>query len=327
VAPERLSRVAQLTQRTNQFNCSTVRRTEAEIRSLLDTRSLECFTAEVSDRFGDYGLVGVLLVRRGGDSLIADTFLLSCRALGRGVEHRMLSFLAEQAEELGFRYVTVPFVPTAKNAPALRFLESVSPVARMEQQDTVLYRYPVAEIQGLRWKPAAGEAEPLPAADTPQRRAGRRFHDYQRIADSLCTPEQVLARMRESVQPSPGSANGNGAPATEVEISLARIWSEVLHKPVQDVRANFFDLGGHSLLAVLLLMRVKEEFGVELSVDDVYSSTLTLSELARTIEARQLADLDPEEYQALLAEIEGLSDEEVRALLEEEERRGGGGAA
>jgi acyl carrier protein len=112
-----------------------------------------------------------------------------------------------------------------------------------------------------------------------------------------------------------------------VEISLARIWSEVLHKPVQDVRANFFDLGGHSLLAVLLLMRVKEEFGVELSVDDVYSSTLTLSDLARTIEARQLADLDPEEYQALLAEIEGLSDEEVRALLEEEERRGGGGAA
>jgi FkbH-like protein len=327
VAPERLSRVAQLTQRTNQFNCSAVRRTEAEIRSMLDARALECFTAEVSDRFGDYGLVGVLLVRRGGDSLIADTFLLSCRALGRGVEHRMLSFLAEQAEELGFRFVTVPFVPSAKNMPARKFLDSVTRGTRVEERDTVLYRFPVAELQGLRWKPVVAEAVPAEKPAMPAKRAGRRFAAYQRLAVELRTPEQVIARMRESVRPAESVLNGHGSPATEVEVALARIWSEVLHKPVSDVRSNFFDLGGHSLLAVLLLMRVKEEFGVELSVDDVYSSTLTLSELARTIEARQLADIDPEEYQALLAEIEGLSDDEVRTLLEEEERRGGGGAA
>lgn len=327
VAPERLSRVAQLTQRTNQFNCSTVRRTEAEIRSLLEARALECFTAEVSDRFGDYGLVGVMLLRRGGDSLIADTFLLSCRALGRGVEHRMLSFVAEQAEEMGFRYVTVPFVPSAKNAPARQFLDSISTAAKVEDLDTILYRFPVNDLQGLRWKPApsepAAQERPAPAA----RRGARRFHAYAQIAADLRTPEQIVARMRQAVRQSGAETPAAGAPATDSEIQLARIWSEVLHKPVHDVRANFFDLGGHSLLAVLLLMRVKEEFGVELSVDDVYSSTLTLGELARTIEARQLADLDPEEYQALLAEIEGLSDEEVRALLEEEERHGGGGAA
>jgi len=63
---------------------------------------------------------------------------------------------------------------------------------------------------------------------------------------------------------------------------------------------------------------VKEEFGLELSVDDVYSGSLTLGELARTLEARQLGAIDPDEYQAMLAEIEGLSDEEVRALLERE---------
>jgi hypothetical protein len=71
-------------------------------------------------------------------------------------------------------------------------------------------------------------------------------------------------------------------------------------------------------------MRVKEEFGVELSVDDVYSGTLTLRELARTIEAHQMGDVAPEEYQALLAEIEGLSDEEVRALLAAEGQPGEG---
>ena len=59
-------------------------------------------------------------------------------------------------------------------------------------------------------------------------------------------------------------------------------------------------------------------------MDDVYSGTLTLRELAQTIEARQAGDVAPEEYQALLAEIEGLSDEEVRALLAAEETAEGG---
>jgi len=74
---------------------------------------------------------------------------------------------------------------------------------------------------------------------------------------------------------------------------------------------------------VLLLMRIKEEFSVELSVDDVYSGTLTLGELARTLEARQLGDISAEEYESLLREIEGLSDEEVQALLAQEEDNAG----
>jgi len=65
-------------------------------------------------------------------------------------------------------------------------------------------------------------------------------------------------------------------------------------------------------------MRVKEEFGVELAVEDVYSGSLTLGSLASIIEARRLGAADPDEYEALLAEIANLSDEEVRALLERE---------
>jgi hypothetical protein len=64
---------------------------------------------------------------------------------------------------------------------------------------------------------------------------------------------------------------------------------------------------------------VRESFGVELPIDDVYSATLTLGELARRIEAYQLNAIDPDEYESLLAEIEGLSDEEVQALLAKEE--------
>ena len=87
----KLPRAAQLTQRTNQFNLTTIRRTEAELKALE-----EVYTAEVSDRFGDYGLVGVAICKQQEDELYVDTFLLSCRVLGRGVEHRVAAFLGQR---------------------------------------------------------------------------------------------------------------------------------------------------------------------------------------------------------------------------------------
>ena len=64
--------------------------------------------------------------------------------------------------------------------------------------------------------------------------------------------------------------------------ALAQIWSELLQNPAISSADNFFDLGGHSLLAVLLIVRVRETFGVELAIDDVYSVDLTLGDLAST---------------------------------------------
>ncbi len=83
------------------------------------------------------------------------------------------------------------------------------------------------------------------------------------------------------------TGNGTGAHAdsgmTETERKLAAIWAELLERPSVTATDNFFDLGGHSLLAVLLLLRIKESFGVELPIDDVYSGTLTLADLANRI--------------------------------------------
>ena len=85
-ASGQLPRVAQLTQRTNQFNASTIRRTEGEVQRLLANGTLECRVVEVRDRFGDYGLVGLVFFAARAEALVIDTLLLSCRALGRGVE-------------------------------------------------------------------------------------------------------------------------------------------------------------------------------------------------------------------------------------------------
>ena len=312
---ERLPRAAQLTQRTNQFNTTTIRRTEAELAALQTSPGVRIFTAEVSDRFGEYGLTGLVVVFTRLNELYVDSFLLSCRVLGRGVEHRILARLAELALDDGIYTVTVPFTPTAKNAPAQAFLDSIPCGSRHEDNGGFVYRFPAVELQTLRWSPSAA-ASPAPPARPPAP-AGRRFTAYAEIASSLRTPARILAEARRdaSARNAPEKA---AAFASETEEKLARIWSELLGKPVSGSDDNFFDLGGHSLLAVLLLMRVREEFGIELSVDEVYSGSLTLGSLAAVIEARRLGAADPEEYQALLAEIENLSDEEVRALLQRE---------
>ncbi|MGH7970102.1 MAG: HAD-IIIC family phosphatase, partial [Limisphaerales bacterium] len=123
VSAEHFSRVAQLSQRTNQFNCAGNRFSLAELQGWLSSN--EALTVHVRDRFGDYGLVGAMLYRFREAALDVDSFMLSCRALGRGVEHRMLARLCEIARERRLDWVDIHFVPTDRNKPAADFLEAI----------------------------------------------------------------------------------------------------------------------------------------------------------------------------------------------------------
>ena len=106
-------RLAQLTQRTNQFNFTTIRRTDPEMRAVHADGSV-VLRVNVRDRFGDYGLVGLVVAVDYADSLTIDTLLLSCRVLGRGVEHAMLRHLAELAKERKKAFVSLPVFPDCK---------------------------------------------------------------------------------------------------------------------------------------------------------------------------------------------------------------------
>lgn len=299
-----LPRVVQLTQRTNQFNTTTVRRTEADLRNLVLSGAI-ILTADVSDRFGDYGLVGVLVLLPGPSTLTIDSMMLSCRALGRGVEHKLLAEAAKIAIERALHRVAIPFYRTAKNKPALDFVQSLGG----EWHGDYLHLR-AEDLVDLQWIPqtasAADDSGPLPIET-------RHTLDYARIANQLSTVPDILSAMRRrSVTQVDEGLNGT-------EQKLARIWGELLNCPVVHRHDNFFDLGGHSLVAVLLLMRIREAFAVELAIDDVYTGGLTLSGLASRIDAAQFGSIDASEYAAILAEIEALSDEEALALLAQED--------
>ncbi len=118
VSAATLARAAQLTQKTNQFNTTTRRYTEQQLATFAADSSHRIFTARVTDRFGDNGIVGLAIVALTAEEWTLDTFLLSCRVIGRTVETAMLATLAERARSAGARYLGGEFLPTRKNAPA-----------------------------------------------------------------------------------------------------------------------------------------------------------------------------------------------------------------
>ena len=299
---EQAGRVAQLTQRTNQMNTSGIRRSEPEIRALAES-GLECWTVTVKDRFGDYGLTGAIIFGPAGDALVVETFLLSCRVLGRGVENQMAARLNEIARQRALSKVDIKFTPLPRNKPAAMFLQGLGQI-----------------LVGQAPRPAG---DPQVALRPSGKRASRADQgicptNYLRIATELRDPEAILANiLATSARAIPKAANLD-PPRTPLERELATLWAELLNVPAVGVHDNFFALGGHSLLAVQLLSRVRQTYGVDLSLEIVYSGEFTVAELAKAVELKEFAQAGAD-YRELLEEVENLSDEEVRALLAAEQ--------
>lgn len=117
-----IPRVAQLTQKTNQFNLTTRRYSEGDIRGFLSSGSADVIALKVRDRIAEMGLVGVAIVTYRGAVAEIDSFLLSCRVIGRGVEDALLSTVVNQtARAKGAKKVVGRYVATAKNGQVQNF--------------------------------------------------------------------------------------------------------------------------------------------------------------------------------------------------------------
>jgi FkbH-like protein len=132
---EEISRASQLSQRTNQFNFTTIRLSEQEIEGMCRTGEADCLVVRVTDRFGDYGMVGLMIFKKENGAFLVETFLLSCRALGRGVEHEMLARLGEICQERGIEQLSIQFRKTPKNRPALEFIRELGAKNEIEEGD------------------------------------------------------------------------------------------------------------------------------------------------------------------------------------------------
>lgn len=132
--PAQVSRVAQLTQKTNQFNLTTRRYSNEEIKSFMSSSENKVYTLRLVDKFGDNGIVLVAIVKIGDIEWVIDTLLMSCRVIGRQAETALLNFILTQAEKSGVTSVVGQFIATKKNAPSANFFKEHS-FTRLNETD------------------------------------------------------------------------------------------------------------------------------------------------------------------------------------------------
>ena len=110
-------RVAQLTQRSNQFNLRTVRYTEADVKTMSQSSEFITLSFNLQDKFGDHGLIALLILKRQPDkTAFIDTWIMSCRVLKRGMEEFTVNQMVKRAREAGIERLIGEYLPTSKNA-------------------------------------------------------------------------------------------------------------------------------------------------------------------------------------------------------------------
>lgn len=152
VTPEQTPRVSQLSQKTNQFNMTTRRLSEADIARLASANDSAVYQLTARDRVSSLGLVGVAAVQYVGDSAVISDFLMSCRALGRGLEDALVAAIAMDARRRDAKMIVGRFVPTKKNQLSAGFYEKKG------------FAKDAMGSEGETWaKSLAGDALPFPA--------------------------------------------------------------------------------------------------------------------------------------------------------------------
>lgn len=121
-----LPRISQLTEKTNQFNFNKKFISEEMLKHDILTGNLKCYSLKVSDKYGDYGLVGVIFIRELNSIIQIENYILSCRVLGRGVELKFWNIVLERIK-IDFREksIEICFSQTSKNIPALNFYNKI----------------------------------------------------------------------------------------------------------------------------------------------------------------------------------------------------------
>ncbi|MBI1976277.1 MAG: HAD-IIIC family phosphatase [Candidatus Omnitrophica bacterium] len=146
-----LPRIAQLMQKTNQFNMTARRFSVAELKNLAET-GWRLFAVQVKDRFGDNGISGSAVLEKQGRSCVIKSFLMSCRVLGRGVEDYLMNHLYQTAKSEGAERLVGELIFTEKNQPARGFYSQYGFTLLKQEGDKSEWVYPV---EGNQPKPVA----------------------------------------------------------------------------------------------------------------------------------------------------------------------------
>jgi FkbH-like protein len=297
---EDLERVSQLSRRITQFTASARAWSAAALAQNLQEPARACFTVRVSDRFGNYGLVGAMIVSYQPTRTIVTDFFLSCRVLGRGVEEKMVHYLACLALRRRHPSIEIVLSRTDRNIPARAFflgsnasedkdgsakslVIEMSPAdlrERCSRNSSAVLPMQVSTLEFERSGTLEPKTESQPqSSPLTQRR-------YERICMQFRTAHDVMS----AVDARP-TARGQRAQAfvpssTDTERAIAAIWSRALHVQPIGANDNFFDLGGHSMQMIYILKEINDTFGIDCSLIE-FMESLTVAAAAALVDAKR----------------------------------------
>lgn len=120
-----ISRISELTQKSNQFNLTTKRYNTAEILSFMENESSDVYSFEVSDKFGPSGLTGVVILRYENNITFIDSFLMSCRIIGRNLEFAIWDYIFKDVSKNEIKKICCEYIKTAKNQIVENFYDEL----------------------------------------------------------------------------------------------------------------------------------------------------------------------------------------------------------
>jgi acyl carrier protein len=272
-------RIAQMTKRTNQFNTTTLRETEATVDQWLVDDARSSIVVNVRDRFGDYGLVGFVGIQWHAGVAVIDRFLLSCRALGRNVEHHILARVGHTALERGVPWIELRFAPTPKNEPARTFLDSLGSDVTSDAEGHASYRLSSAAATQVHAHRGASSHQAIPSPaqlvpvvlspvePAPLRQFSRARSSVTEIRVAIESAERKLAQPYVE-------------PANRLQRLISELWAKLLKLDKVGIDDDLFDLGADSITFVLASSSLSEALGVEAPVSLLFDAPTVAQQAA-----------------------------------------------
>ncbi|MCB1228974.1 MAG: amino acid adenylation domain-containing protein [Verrucomicrobiae bacterium] len=296
-----LPRISQLTLRTNQFNANGLRLSETELSERLE-KGTRCLAVHVSDRFDDYGLAGAMLI---STDFTVEGFMLSCRAMGKGVERAMVTRLAEETEAAGIAFL---FSETERNEPCRRFFEGIGAT-----RTSTGFTLPTSAAKSLPLIPIEPVAKTSGGMNGTAKRTSANLLSSElahRIANELRHPERLLAQLQAgNLHPRPEIAQAFVKPGSKLENRIAEIWRNILCLETVGIGDPFSALGGTSVQLVRLHAQLQREFDRDIALTELFELP-TIADQVRRIEAGAAAEKSVE----VIEQIEKSDDDAVAII-------------
>lgn len=261
------ARIAQLINKSNQFNLTTKRYSEAQIAAMQKDPAYFTLQVRLSDIFGDNGMISVVICRRASrDIWEIDSWLMSCRVLGRRVENMVLRAILEQARREGIQKLIGSYIPTDRNRMVQDHYPKLGFRLIGSENNIATYELDISSADIESAPMAVTYIDPIPPrSKSAKSESGLHVNREEQMAETT-EPKEV----REP------------AAAESIQAQLLQIWRDLLDRDDVGTNDDFFEMGGDSLLGVRLMIEIEKKFHRRFDISTLVARP-TIEGLAREL--------------------------------------------